>query len=263
MSRKNKFIVALLKITNFPDDVRGGNLYCNRIWYYYTSEEKEVGDSREGTAAHIHRPGWNLIFRDSETLTRPVFCLYAVIQKRQGYQGFITLPNDQRLKSFGNKVVIIKDVKTFLDKIKQTHPDFEYNLVRYINFQDPPAIDRYAIFKPIVTKDKYFMYQSEFRIYSDYQTLGDITPKSPSAIPSEIVSQIFKIGDLNDICESYSTSELIEGVAVDLKIDWDFANTKNFYIQLPTNSLQKISVKRREQSRETLDKSGKSHDLWE
>ncbi|KLU60278.1 hypothetical protein CEB3_c31290 [Peptococcaceae bacterium CEB3] len=213
-----KYLVALIKITDHPEDLVEGNLYCNRLGYFVESEEKEIGDSKEATAI-VSRPHniFNRLYRfniqDSELLNSPVFCLYGVLGDKYCDTSKIHFDN-KRLMAFGERAVIIKDVRRFLNQVDKNQPQFSYSIVRYIDFSNPRGEDERAIFNPIVKKDLRFRYQKEFRIYSHHVDLEG--------------AKTFYIGDLRNFTEICETEELYVGKDVDLKVDWNHCDINNF-----------------------------------
>jgi hypothetical protein len=222
-------IVALIKITDFPKDVIDGNLYCNRLQHYREAELKEIGDKFEGTA--VSKQWYRLV--DNDLLVCPVFCMYSVEARKQDDITRIQL-RDERLKEFGNYSVVITDVKEFLRRINTNLAEFPYEAVRYIDMKKPEGIDRFAIFNPIATKDNYFEYQKEFRIFSRFWALGSNSDfQIPNVKYINEKNRKFPVGEMADICKQFKTSELFSGVNVELKVDWDFCRKDRFKTKLP------------------------------
>ena len=219
----------MIKITNYPEDMLAGDLFCNRLQYYREAELEEVGDKFEATA--VSRPLYKLI--DEELLLSPVFCMYSVEATKKDDTSKIQI-SDERLKKFGQYAIVITDVKEFINRTNSNLRDFSYEAVRYIDMKNPEGIYSQAIFNPIVTKDKYFKYQQEFRIFSHAWSLSNNTD---FMLPNvKYVSEKWKkfpVGDLEDIAKLYDTKDLFSGVNVELKIDWDFCRKDKFQTKLP------------------------------
>lgn len=222
-------IISLIKITHYPEDVMAGDLFCNRLQYYRETELEEIGDKFEATA--VSRSLYKLV--DSDLLTHPVFCMYSVEAKKQGDTAKIQI-SDEKLKKFGQYAVVITDVKEFINRINSKLSDFSYEAVRYIDMKNPEGIYKPAIFNPIVTKDKYFKYQQEFRIFSHAWALSDnVDFKMPNVRYINEISRKFPIGDLEEITKLYKTEDLFSGINVELKVDWDFCRKDRFQTKLP------------------------------
>jgi hypothetical protein len=224
-----KHIISLIKITNFPEDFLAGNLYFNRLQYFREAEMKEIGDKFEATA--VSEPSYTMV--DSELLPNPVFCMYSVEAKKQDDITRIQL-NDPRLRDFGHYAVVIKDVKEFIQRIRLNLSRFIYEAVRYIDIKHPKGIYQYAVFNPIVTKDRYFEYQQEFRIFSHAWALSSNSEfQIPNVTYLDEIAKKFAIGNLKDIAHQYKTDDLFTGVDIELNVDWNFCRIDRFQTKLP------------------------------
>lgn len=232
-----KYIVSLIKFTNYPDDFIKGKLYCNRLKYFRDSEQEEIGDNLEAIAVRknylIGGEYWGLDYIDSDSLTAPVFSMYAVMVSKQYNKRFLKM-KDERLIKFGKKAVVITNVGEFLNRATVRLPKFKIELVRYIDYVNLTGVDKYAVFNPIATKDKYFDYQCELRIHSEKIALSqniDYVPEYKELIDKEAMK--FSIGDLGGIAKVYDTVELFDGINVNLVFDWKNCRKKQFLIKVP------------------------------
>jgi hypothetical protein len=229
MRKPKHHIISLIKITNFPEDVILGNLYCNRLQYYREAELQEIGDKFEATA--VSKQWYRLV--DNDLLSCPIFCMYTIEARKQDDTTTILL-KDEELKKFGRYAVVITDVKEFIKRINTNLSEFSYEAVRYIDMKNPEGIDKYAIFNPIATKDNSFNHQKEFRIFSHLWALASNADfQIPNVKYISERSKKFPIGDLSGICKQFKTDELFSGINVELKIDWDFCRKDRFETQLP------------------------------
>jgi hypothetical protein len=234
----DKFIVSLIKFTNYPDDVINGNLYCNRLKYFRDAEQKEIGDKLEAIAVRkkylIGKEPWKVDFVDDDSLTAPVFSMYAVMVSKPYNKRFLKL-KDERLKDFGKKAVVVLDVGNFLKRVRKRQPEFKIELVRYIDYSNLTGIDKLAIFNPIATKDKcHFEHQHELRIHSEKIALSkdiDYVPEYKEVINEDHIK--IPIGDLRDIAKVHDTDELFNGIDVNLVFDWENCSTKGFLAKIP------------------------------
>lgn len=229
MRTPKRHIISLIKITNYPEDVIAGDLFCNRLQYYREAELEEIGDKFEATA--VSKPKYKLV--DSDLLPSPVFCMYSVEAKKQGNITKIQV-SDERLNKFGQYAIVITDVKEFINRINSRLNDFFYEAVRYIDMKKPEGVYRHALFNPIVTKDKYFKYQQEFRIFSrNWALSGNADFKIPNVKYICETSRKFPVGNLEGMTKLYETKDLFSGVNVELKVDWDFCRKDKFQTKLP------------------------------
>lgn len=222
-------IVSLIKITNYYQDAIEGNLYFNRLQYYREAEMKERADEFETTA--VSKPLYRLV--DEDLFPCPVFCMYTVEAKENNPVAKIQL-DDIRLKSFGSHAVVITNLKEFIYRIDTRLPEFNYKVVRYIDMKNPTGKDKPAIFTPIVTKDKYFTYQREFRIFSHNWALSTNTDyRNPNINYVDTAWKKFSVGSLKDITQLHPIDDLFSGIRVELTIDWDFSHRDRFQTRLP------------------------------
>ena len=229
MRTPKRHIVALIKITDYPEDVVKGDLFCNRLQYYREGELREISDKFEATA--VSREWYKLI--DNHLLPSPIFCMYSVEARKQDDISVLQLKDD-RLKKFGRYAVVIKDVKEFIKRIETRLSEFSYEAIRYIDMRNPKGVDRYAIFNPIATKDKYFSYQQEFRIFSNIWALGsDSDFMIPHVKYINTLAKKFPMTDMKDIVQQFETDELFSGVNIEFNVDWDFCRKDKFQTKLP------------------------------
>jgi hypothetical protein len=190
---------------------------------------EELGDKFEATA--VSKKFYRMV--DNELLSCPVFCMYTVYGKENDPINEIKI-DEKRLKKFGDFAVIITNFKEFISRIASRLPDFNYELVRYIDMKNPTGIDKPAIFNPIVTKDKYFEYQREFRIFSNKWALSansDFYIPNIKYISNE--SKKFSIESIKNITQCHPIDELFKGIKVELSIDWDFCHIEKYQTKLP------------------------------
>jgi len=228
----SSYITSLIKITDFPETLINGELYCNTWESFDKEERKEVGDNTELTAAvlnteirFMNRRYYTRLI-NSDTLYTPIFCMTALYSKKYIKPTFIKLW-DERFRKFGQYAVVITDVKEFLFRLNEQQPGFCFAPVEYIDFA---KLCGKAVYKPIIKKDKYlFGYQQEFRIYNHSIALTiDKNFNVPGIQKINATAKKFFIGDLHDIAIEYNnTDQLFDGVSVNLKVDWNYCHKTN------------------------------------
>ncbi len=228
MRTEKHHVISVIKLTDYPDDVRAGNLFCHNLQFFRNSEMQELGDEFEATAVSK----WYKLV-DAHSLSCPVFCMYAVEVKKEDDITRIQL-NDERLRRFGDYAVMITDVKEFIRRITTNLSEFSCEVIRYIDMINPPGLYKQAIFNPIATKHLLFKHQQEFRVFSHAWALSSKEDfKLPNVQYINEDKKKFPIGDLNDITQQFRTDDLFNGVVVDLKIDWDFCRKDRLQTKLP------------------------------
>ena len=234
MRTSKRHLVSLIKITNNPKDVLDGNLYCNRLQRFREVEIEEMKDDIEAIAIskYLYNSYWLRII-DEDLLSCPVFCMYSLEVKNHNCPTKIQFDN-VKLKKFGCYAVVITNLKEFISRVNCKLPEFRCEAVRYIDIRNPEGVNKLPIFNPIATKDKYFMYQQEFRIYSRSWALSSNTDfKIPNVKYVDESARKFSIGDLRDIAQEYPINDLFSGIEVKLKIDWDYCLKYRFQTKLP------------------------------
>lgn len=248
-----KYVRALIKITSkekYAQDFRNGKLFMNNLKYFIKCEKEELGDDFETTASVIRFSNSstdniiNLLFKEETDQYIPAFCMFALTSDKFGFKNYIKL-NNEKLNRFGDYAVVVKNVDSFLEKLK-AHSLYQASLIKYIDFFNLPSVDRLAIFNPVVKKHKSFAHQSEFRIYS---------PSIRISMDTDL-SHIFKdnykrenslcleIGDLSTITSKiYSTAELLNGVK-DLTLEKSSISTETKNLDLTTKKSYNRNVER-------------------
>jgi len=231
-----KYVYALIKITDTLDhaqDFCDGLLFCNRVKYFIGCEKKEIGDAKEAIAyisQHTYKAGFihnrtrynfnhqfNIDWQDIQITYNPAFCMYAVIGDKNYLRKSETIKLfNTKLKKFGDFAVIVKDVPKFLTIIQSSLPNFQYSLIGYLDYSKPLTPPN-----PIINKDYYFNYQNEFRIYSQSISLVN---NETTEVFGELINkdaETFPFSPINGITSVVRTSELFDGVKVQLNRDYD------------------------------------------
>jgi len=173
-------LIKFGKKEDMKDLIYNGTVYCNTIEYFRKCEQKERGDSFEGTLeirnydeedehqfmAVLPKSGKQLSarkFKFRKYLTDikgNLYCMYSLNAKIVSQQQRFKI--DPKMKEFGNYMVIITKPIEFLSAIvKQLKAkQLAYNMqhVRYYNYQ------YFSGELDLFSKPDYFRYQHEYRI---------------------------------------------------------------------------------------------------
>jgi hypothetical protein len=223
----NNYIVALVKITDYPKDLLNKGLFCHP-WKYYSEGEKnerfdplEMGASVLTTKIEAWNRLYSIVLTNEDLAYMPVFCWTAIFSKKFVLPPKIKLSED-RFRRFGKQAIIITDVKELIKRIEQQLPSFCYSVVEYLDFYSIIG----PIKKPITTKDNYFKYQQEFRIFNPSIALKRGEFYVPKIMQIEEEQKLFTLGDIKDIAMWCSVDELFNGINVSLNVDWEFCHKK-------------------------------------
>ncbi len=227
---ENLFIHCFIKFgskQSIQDLFENGTIYCNPVQYFKTLEDKFRGDNYEGaTYIKNYPPGTFKISIAGKPIDREFnylnFHLKGAYEKTLGniyslfylssknLRGDKPVTIDQRIKDFGDTVLLIKDNPKFIDLIeKALHKKrltFKQGFVEYY--------DRhiYTGEVNVFNKPKEYAYQHEYRFY--------IARRSDEPL-------ILHIGSLMDIAEVYPA---------DIFIDTFVATEKKYYYKILTIS---------------------------
>ena len=218
----SNYIVALVKITDYPLDLLNRGLYCH-TWKYYSEGEKnerfdplEMGAAILNTRIKVWDRLYSILLTDEDLAFTPVFCWIAIYSKKFVIPPKIKL-SETKLREFGKQAVIITDVTELIRRIDLLLPGFYYSAVDYLDFDSIVG----PIKNPIITKDNYFKYQQEFRIFNPSVALkkGDFSVPGIEQIEEE--QKLFILGNINNIAMRCSIDELFSGIKVSLNVDWE------------------------------------------
>lgn len=235
-----EYIIALVKVfkeKTWAETFRSGQLYMNPISYFIKSDQKQVGDNSEATAIfkkyevgfldkQLFR--YNLRVVDGVVINSPAFCMYAIYYSDYYRYGKIKLLSNE-MKNFGQYAVVVTNVRAFLERIEQKERQLDYSFIKYIDFS---TIDG-TVFNPIVKKSKTYKHQKEFRVFSNTIVISsnysDIEKDEFNSI--KYVDSDHYDGFIDDISSITSevlfTDELINGINLQLNIDWNFCRKTN------------------------------------
>ncbi|MFD1629682.1 hypothetical protein [Pseudopedobacter beijingensis] len=203
--------------TNIKKLYENGTIYMNPIQYFRKEEDGELrGDSYEGAIRiHNYLPGpLNIpeigfkgnhlgvhLKHSNEEVFGNIYSLYCV--SSHGWKHPSAFNIDEKVKNFGSHCLMIKKPKIFISKMenhfKKNKMKFNHN---FISYYDKTKINREIT---LFEKSLEFEYQKEFRFYLERDSIDPF---------------VFNIQGLRDISEIYTTSDILEGLKLEIKKKW-------------------------------------------
>ncbi len=174
---ERKFSLAKIISAEYADDfIHKGRIYMQPLDNFRKSESPGVGDMFEGISNTGSNQLWNDIFQkeavsefmkygmyDEYMSQERLFCLYSIEFDESGQ----VVKPDIRMRQFGEKVILIKDVEKFLKRfcevLHKKHGDvwIGWGRVNYnIDFSNQGSCDEFS-------KIERFAWQNEFRFVED------------------------------------------------------------------------------------------------
>lgn len=213
---KMKYIFGLVKFFEKQDYVHeflNGNLYMNSLKYFQELENDTARSDSKEAVSHCFQPDaikvqFNEITIESNELDGAVivqtkefdfyniFCLYAINSGNfqelndDNYDKFInSLQIHENNKEFGQFCVVIHNVESFLERIKEAVLKKNFFMkANFVNYYDIDSSNgSYNGIDAVFHKHDKFSYQNEYRIVINNK-LGNDNPYS------------LNIGDIRDIC---------------------------------------------------------------
>lgn len=228
-------IFALIKFTDYADDLLKGDLFMNNLnTFVKEGKEGSIGRGDREEVANILIMPYIQVYKDgkfileaqadklieqkNENLYAPIYSMFAVTGKDLIIESedeekvlakidLKSLDVDKFLQEFSYTEAVVTNPGLFIKAVGKTFEEKRYNwesgLVNYINLNsniESEYIDSSRNNELFFRKDSLFAHQREYRIVLLNKDTQDVQPVN--------------IGDISDFSAKYPAKEIVEGIRI-------------------------------------------------